>query len=108
MALLRIMGGAVLILRGVTWIVGRLAQRLRPVPPLPNKASGDTNNPLAPPPLGVFLYDELSEVGYPQSAKGIPDKDWFHGSGGKPRLQALQTDFIWRMPFFAKSLATPK
>lgn len=69
--------------------------------------SGDKNNPLVPP-LGVFLYDELSEVGYRQSAKGIPNKDWFHGSGGNPRLQALQTDFMWGMPFFAKPLATPQ
>ena len=70
-------------------------------------ASGDKNKPLFPP-LGVFLYDALSEVGYRQSAKGIPEKDWFHGSGGNPSLQALQTDFIWGMPFFAQPLATPK
>jgi len=65
------------------------------------------DNPLSSP-LGVFLDDELSEVGYSQSAKGIPDKDWFHGSGGNPSLRALQTDFMWGMPFFAKPLVTPK
>lgn len=70
-------------------------------------ASGDKDNPLSSP-LGVFLYDDLSEVGYSQSAKGIPDKDWFHGSGGNPSLRALQTDFMWGMPFFAKPLVTPK
>lgn len=69
------------------------------------KASGDPKSPLVPP-LGVFLYDVLSEVGYRQSAMGIPDKDWYHGSGFTPSLQALQTDFIWGMPFFAQPLVT--
>ncbi len=69
-------------------------------------ATGNNNQPLTVP-LGVFHYDELSEVGYRQSARGIPDKDWFHGSGARPSLQALQTDFLWGMPFFAQALATP-
>ncbi len=67
--------------------------------------TGDADNPLSVP-LGVFQYDVLNEVGYQQSDNGIPDKDWYHGSGFQPRLQALQTDFIWGMPFFVKPLAT--
>ncbi len=68
-------------------------------------ASGNPESPLVPP-LGVFLYDVLSEVGYRQSVMGVPDKDWYHGSGFTPSLQALQTDFIWGMPFFAQPLVT--
>ena len=67
--------------------------------------SGDPKSPLVPP-LGVFPYDVLSEVGYRQSVMGVPDKDWYHGSGFTPSLQALQTDFIWGMPFFAQPLVT--
>lgn len=59
-------------------------------------------------PFGVFAYDVLSEVGYQQSNFGIPDKNWYHGSGSRPVLQALQTDFMWGMPFFAKPLSSPK
>ena len=59
------------------------------------------------PALGVFSYDTLSEVGYTQSASGVPQKDWFHGSAVKPALRALQTDFMWGMPFFAKPLVQP-
>jgi hypothetical protein len=59
------------------------------------------------PALGVFSYDTLSEVGYTQSASGVPQKDWFHGSAVKPALRALQTDFMWGMPFFANPLVQP-
>jgi hypothetical protein len=45
-------------------------------------------------PLGVFLA-ELSEVGYPQSASGAPDPDWYYSSSNHPSLLALQTDFVW-------------
>lgn len=70
-------------------------------------ASGNLESSLVLP-LGVFQYDVLSEVGYEQSARGIPDKDWYHGSAREPRLQALQTDFIWGMPLSAKPLVTPE
>ncbi len=63
---------------------------------------------LAPPPLGVFSYDVLSEVGYAQSISGAPQKDWYHGSARKPALKALQTDFVWGMPFLANPIATAK
>lgn len=69
-------------------------------------ASGDSKKPLAVP-LGVFLYDQLSEVGYGQSAMGIPERSWYHGSGSKPSVRALQTDFMWGMPFFAKPVVAP-
>lgn len=55
-------------------------------------------------PLGIFEYDLLNETGYRQSAKGIPDKDWYHQSGSVPHLKALQTDFLWGMPLFVNSL----
>lgn len=45
-------------------------------------------------PLGVFLA-QLSEMGYPQSANGIPDPDWYYTSSNHPALLALQTDFVW-------------
>jgi len=70
-------------------------------------ASGNPENPISQP-LGVFQYDDLSELGYPQSAKGIPDKDWFHGNGSNPTLNALQTDFLWGMPFLANPLSGAK
>lgn len=59
-------------------------------------------------PLGIFLYDVLSEVGYRQSNFGSPEKDWYHGSGPRPVLQALQTDFIWGMALAARPLSAPK
>lgn len=46
------------------------------------------------PPLGVFTA-QLSELGYPQSAHGIPDPDWYYSSSNHPALTALQTDFVW-------------
>ncbi len=70
-------------------------------------ATNDEESPLSVP-LGVFAYDVLSEVGYRQSDSGIPDKDWYHGSGSRPVLRALQTDFIWGMPFFANPLSSPQ
>lgn len=66
--------------------------------------TGDDNAPLRLP-LGVFMFDRLSEVGYTQSASGVPQSDWYHGSGSRPALQAMQTDFMWGMPFFAKPLS---
>jgi hypothetical protein len=69
--------------------------------------SGDSKRPMGVP-LGVFLYDRLSEVGYTQSAEGVPQKDWYHGSASRPALKALQTDFIWGMPFFANPLSAEK
>lgn len=70
-------------------------------------ATGNKEDPLTVP-LGVFAYDVLSEVGYQQSDHGIPDKDWYHGSGSRPVLRALQTDFMWGMPFFANPLSSSK
>lgn len=69
--------------------------------------TGNSDKPLAIP-LGVFAFDILSEVGYRQSVSGVPDKDWYHGSASAPVLRALQTDFIWGMPFFANPLSAPK
>lgn len=40
-ALVGIISGALLILCGVTWMIEHLAQRWRPVPPLPNKQTPD-------------------------------------------------------------------
>src|SRR5262249_26961836 len=60
------------------------------------------------PALGIFQYDALSEVGYMQSAVGVPNKDWFYGSGPRPNLRALQTDFLWGMALAAKPLVSPK
>jgi hypothetical protein len=59
-------------------------------------------------PLGIFLYDALSEVGYRQSAVGVPQPDWFHGSGLNPTLLVLPADFVWGMPLLAKPLAAAK
>jgi hypothetical protein len=66
--------------------------------------TGDDTAPLKPA-LGVFKFDTLSEVGYQQSASGIPNPAWYHGSGSRPALQAMQTDFMWGMPFFARPLS---
>jgi hypothetical protein len=66
--------------------------------------TGDDAAPLKPA-LGVFKFDTLSEVGYQQSASGIPNPDWYHGSGSRPALQAMQTDFMWGMPFFAQPIS---
>jgi hypothetical protein len=68
------------------------------------KSTGNDASPLAPA-LGVFSFDQLSEVGYEQSVFGTPHPDWYHGSGSRPALQAMQTDFMWGMPFFAKPLS---
>ena len=70
-------------------------------------ATGKSDAPIEPA-LGVMIYDVLNEVGYAQSISGVPQKDWYHGSGFKPALRALQTDFMWGMPFFAKPLSAPK
>jgi hypothetical protein len=68
------------------------------------KSTGNDASPLAPA-LGVFSFDRLSEVGYQQSVSGTPHPDWYHGSGSRPALQAMQTDFMWGMPFFAQPLS---
>jgi hypothetical protein len=47
----------------------------------------------------------LSELGYPQSAHGIPDPDWYYTSSDKPSLTALQTDFVWGF-LFANPMTT--
>jgi len=66
--------------------------------------TGKSEKPMAPA-LGVFLYGQLSDIGYAQSAVGVPQPDWYHGSGSQPALQALQTDLMWGMPLFANPLS---
>jgi hypothetical protein len=45
-------------------------------------------------------------VGYGQSAFGVPNPDWFNQSMQPPRVNALQTDFVWGF-LFANPLKTP-
>lgn len=59
--------------------------------------------------LGVFIA-ELSEVGYAQSNRGVPNPDWFlqssaGGTNSPPTLYGIQTDFVWGLPFLANPLA---
>ncbi|MEX0760743.1 MAG: hypothetical protein WD100_14265 [Tistlia sp.] len=44
--------------------------------------------------LGVFTND-LSILGYGQSANGVPEQGWFTASRQPPAVLALQTDFVW-------------
>ncbi len=48
--------------------------------------------------LSVFMRD-FSDFGYARSAHGIPNKSWYNDSDNPPRLQVLQTDFIWGFLF---------
>ena len=58
-------------------------------------------------PLSVFQFDILNMVGYPQSAMGIPNSDWFiKGTFPNPSMNAVQSDFMWGFPVFAKHLKT--
>lgn len=59
--------------------------------------------------LGVFIA-ELSEVGYAQSTRGVPNPDWFiqstaGGTNSPPALYGIQTDFVWGLPFLPNPLA---
>lgn len=56
--------------------------------------------------LGVF-ENSLSDFGYGRSAHGIPNKNWFHDSAQPPKLDVLQTDFVWGF-LFAKPLVEPR
>jgi len=48
--------------------------------------------------LSVFDLS-LSNFGYAQSYKGIPNPNWFNESTTPPQLKVLQTDFIWGFLF---------
>jgi hypothetical protein len=52
--------------------------------------------------LGVFV-NKVDLIGYGESAHGIPDTNWYLSSQQPPKLQALQTDFVWGF-FFANPL----
>lgn len=56
--------------------------------------------------IGVF-ENSLSDFGYGRSAHGIPSEFWFHDSAQPPRLEVLQTDFVWGF-LFAKPLVNPE
>ena len=46
------------------------------------------------PALGVFL-PQLSDVGYQQSNKGVPNPSWYYNSDFGFTQRALPTDFVW-------------
>ena len=57
--------------------------------------AGATNIGTQPPlEIGVFA-NELGEAGYFQSARGVPNPDWFLHSGVPKNTSVVQTDFIW-------------
>jgi len=56
--------------------------------------AGTNGNGTLPPVLGVFV-NQTSESGYLESYNGTPNPDWYHHSGQPPRVDTLQTDFIW-------------
>lgn len=55
--------------------------------------------------LGVF-ENSLSDYGYGRSAHGIPNQSWFQDSAQPPKLEVLQTDFVWGF-LFAQPLVKP-
>lgn len=52
--------------------------------------------------IGVF-ENTLGQIGYAEGSVGIPDPTWFVSSQQPPKLEALQTDFVWGF-FFANAL----
>ena len=52
--------------------------------------------------LGVF-ENKVDLIGYGESAYGTPNTAWYLSSQQPPKLQALQTDFVWGF-FFANAL----
>ncbi|WP_211827768.1 hypothetical protein [Kistimonas asteriae] len=44
--------------------------------------------------LSVFMRS-ITDYGYARSANGIPNPSWYNVSENPPRLEVLQTDFIW-------------
>ena len=60
--------------------------------------------PDGPAPLGVFI-EQLAEDGYPQSAAGAPNPNWYYSSSSTPELIALPFDFVWGV-LFAQPLTT--
>lgn len=75
-----------------------------------SRAGTDADGPFHPDiagrgvfPLSVFQND-LSSFGYGKSAHGVPNKNWFHESNQPPRLQVLQTDFVWGFLFARKTV----
>lgn len=47
-----------------------------------------------PPALGVFI-NEITEHGYLQSTRGVPNPEWYNASRQPPAQVVLQTDFVW-------------
>lgn len=56
--------------------------------------------------LSVF-NQTVTDYGYAKSVNGIPNPNWFNESDTPPKLNVLQTDFIWGF-LFAKPLPIKK
>jgi hypothetical protein len=68
-----------------------------------------TVQPTPGPPNGLSPYPGVA--GFTpdnQSYNGTPDPDWYYSGNDPLRRWAVQTDFVWAIPFKANSLASTK